>query len=146
VGFVTQSFFIGVGATLANGLPYLFRRLGVTGSTESGIPFTVQYSFKIGACVFLLAVLWTVITSKEYPPDDLEAFRKRRSAQRGLFAWLREIISAIREMLREIVSAIREMPLTMKQLAVVQVFTWLGLFCMWMFFGLMTARHVFGAP
>jgi maltose/moltooligosaccharide transporter len=134
VGFVTQSFFIGVGATLANGLPFIFRRFGVTGSTESGIPFTVQYSFKIGACVFLVAVLWTVITSKEYPPDDLETFRNRRSAHRGLFAGLREISSAI-----------REMPGTMKQLAVVQVFTWLGLFCMWMFFGLMTARHVFGA-
>ena len=134
VGFVTQSFFIGVGATLANGLPFIFRRFGVSGSTESGIPFTVQYSFKIGACVFLLAVLWTVITSKEYPPDNLEAFRNRRSERRGLFAGLGEISSAI-----------REMPGTMKQLAVVQVFTWLGLFCMWMFFGLMTARHVFGA-
>jgi maltose/moltooligosaccharide transporter len=134
VGFVTQSFFIGVGATLANGLPFLFRRFGVTGSTESGIPFTVQYSFKIGACVFLLAVLWTVITSKEYPPDDLEAFRERRSARRGILAGLSDVFSAV-----------REMPATMKQLAVVQVFTWLGLFCMWMFFGLMTARHVFGA-
>jgi maltose/moltooligosaccharide transporter len=39
----------------------------------------------------------------------------------------------------------REMPQTMKQLAVVQFFTWLGLFCMWMFFGLMTSYHVFGA-
>ena len=54
VGFVMQSFFIGIGASLANALPYIFRFLGVTGRTPSGIPFTVQYSFKIGAVVFLL--------------------------------------------------------------------------------------------
>jgi len=45
----------------------------------------------------------------------------------------------------EVSSAIREMPATMKQLAVVQFFTWLGLFCMWMFFGLATAQQLFGA-
>jgi maltose/moltooligosaccharide transporter len=134
VGFVMQSFFIGIGATLANGLPYIFRQLGVSGRTASGIPLTVQYSFKIGAAAFLLCVLWTVLTSKEYPPDNLEEFRRRKAETRG-----------IGNALKEIVSAIGEMPQTMKQLAVVQVFTWLGLFCMWMFFGLMTSRQVFGA-
>src|SRR5436190_13105017 len=64
-GFVMQSFFIGIGASLANALPYLFRYFGVTGRTPSGIPLTVQYSFKLGAGVFLLAVLWTVFTTKE---------------------------------------------------------------------------------
>src|SRR2546423_7875123 len=64
-GFIMQSFFIGIGATLANCLPKIFRMLGVTGATASGIPLTVQYSFKIGAVVFLLAVLWTVFTTKE---------------------------------------------------------------------------------
>ncbi|HJQ22574.1 MAG TPA: MFS transporter [Blastocatellia bacterium] len=135
VGFVMQSFFIGVGATLANGLPYLFRNLGVTGRTASGIPLTVQYSFKIGAAAFLLCVLWTVITSKEYPPENLDEFRRKQAEARGTGGLL----------LKEIAAALREMPKTMKQLAVVQVFTWLGLFCMWMFFGLMTSRHVFGA-
>jgi len=48
-------------------------------------------------------------------------------------------------LIREIYSAIAEMPQTMKQLAVVQFFTWLGLFCMFLFFTLATARHVFGA-
>jgi maltose/moltooligosaccharide transporter len=137
-GFVMQSFFIGVGATLANSLPYIFRYLGVTGRTASGIPLTVQYSFKIGAAAFLLAVLWTVLTSKEYPPEDLEQFERKRAEHKGLIA----LISAL---LREIFSAIQEMPATMKQLALVQLFTWLGLFCMWLFFGLMTSYHVFNA-
>src|SRR5215831_3504126 len=134
IGFVMQSFFIGVGATLANVLPYLFRKAGVTGRTASGIPLTVQYSFRIGAIAFLLCVLWTVLRSREYPPDDIDEFKRKRDAQRGLASGLREIGSAI-----------RAMPHTMGQLAIVQVFTWLGLFCMWLFFGLMTARHVFDA-
>jgi maltose/moltooligosaccharide transporter len=134
-GFVMQSFFIGVGATLANALPYIFRKSGVTGTTVSGIPLTVQYSFKIGAVAFLLAVLWTVFSSKEYPPENLKEFERLKKEHRGIGAGIAEILAAI-----------KEMPVTMKQLAFVQVFTWLGLFCMWMFFGLATAYHVFGAP
>lgn len=137
-GFVMQSFFIGIGATLANALPYIFRYLGVTGRTASGIPLTVQYSFKIGAVVFLIAVLWTIVTTKEYPPEDLAEFQRKRAEHKGF-------VALIRGLLKEITSAIRDMPATMKQLAVVQLFTWLGLFCMWLFFGLMTSYHVFGA-
>jgi len=144
VGFVMQSFFIGIGATLANGLPYLFRQFGVTGRTASGIPLTVQYSFKIGAAAFLLCVLWTVLTSKEYPPENIEEFRRKQAATRGTGVF-GKLINVVGELLSEIVGALVEMPQTMKQLAVVQVFTWLGLFCMWMFFGLMTSRHIFGA-
>jgi maltose/moltooligosaccharide transporter len=133
-GFVMQSFFIGIGASLANALPFLFRAMGVTGNTASGIPLTVKYSFQVGAVVFLLAVLWTVFTTTEHPPEDMEAFQREKRERGGLSA-----------LFAEIGSAIREMPRTMKQLAVVQFFTWLGLFCMWMFFGLAVASHVFGA-
>jgi maltose/moltooligosaccharide transporter len=144
-GFVMQSFFIGVGATLANTLPWLFRQAGVSGTTASGIPLTVQYSFKIGAVVFLLAVLWTVVTTKEYPPEDIEEFERRRRATYGNATGLAKVLRVISELLSEISHAIREMPATMKQLAVVQIFTWLGLFCMWIFFGLTTSYRVFGA-
>src|SRR5215207_2600703 len=136
-GFVMQSFFIGIGQTLANVLPYIFRRAGVDapGATPaSAIPTSINYAFRIGAVAFLLCVLWTVLTSKEYPPEDMEEFRRKQRERRGVGAYFSEITSAI-----------REMPATMKRLAVVQFFTWLGLFCMWMFFGLMTSYHVFGA-
>jgi maltose/moltooligosaccharide transporter len=129
-----QSFFIGIGASLANGLPYLFRTWGVTGRTDSGVPLTVQYSFTIGAAACLVAVAWTVVSSRAYPPDDLTAFKNNRDRTRGVSAGLSEIWLAI-----------RDMPRVMMQLAVVQTFTWLGLFCMWLFFGLATARQVFGA-
>jgi len=147
-GFVMQSFFIGVGASLANVLPFLFRSYGVdadyqrrvaaaeaAGASLREVPPSVVYSFEIGAAVFFLAVLWTVLTSREYPPEDMEEFERMRRERRGAGHALREILVAI-----------REMPQTMKQLAVVQFFTWLGLFCMWMFFGLMTSYHVFDAP
>jgi maltose/moltooligosaccharide transporter len=134
-GYIMQAFFIGVGATLANALPIILRNMGVTGTTPSGIPLTVYYAFKIGAAVFLLAVLYTVFTSKEYPPEKPDEFI-RLKAQRG----------GLKKFFAEIFAAFREMPATMKQLAVVQFFTWLGLFCMWMFYGLATAYKVFDAP
>lgn len=138
-GFIMQSFFIGIGATMANALPLIFRNCGVTGYAANHVPLTVQYSFKIGAAMFLLCVLWTVFFSNEYPPEDMEAFEKHRAANPGITGLLKEVF-------QEIPQAVREMPKTMKQLAIVQVFTWLGLFCMWMFFGLTTAYHVFQAP
>jgi maltose/moltooligosaccharide transporter len=144
-GFVMQSFFIGIGASLANALPWLFRQYGVTGTTPSGIPLTVQYSFKIGAVVFLLSVLWTVFTTREYPPENIEEFERTRRATYGNATGIARVFRVVAELLREISSAFGNMPTTMKQLAVVQFFTWLGLFCMWMFFGLTTSYHVFGA-
>jgi maltose/moltooligosaccharide transporter len=129
-----QSFFIGIGASIASSLPYLFSWIGVTGSTASGIPLTVKYSFYLGAVVFLGAVLWTILTSPEYPPEDLAAFEERKKSSKSIGHFFNEIVSAL-----------RTMPVTMKQLALVQLSTWLGLFCMWLFFGLATAKHVFGA-
>src|SRR5687768_8396478 len=135
LGFVMQSFFIGIGQTLANALPYLFTAVGVVGVMASGIPLSVEYSFKIGAIVFLVAVLWTVLTTKEYPPEDMEAFERLKREHKGIGAGFAEIASSL-----------AQMPATMKQLAVVQFFTWFALPCMWQFFGIATARHVFGAP
>ncbi|HEV2828027.1 MAG TPA: MFS transporter, partial [Pyrinomonadaceae bacterium] len=151
-GFAMQSFFIGIGATLANALPYIFRSLGVdergVGAAAEAvriIPASVSYSFKIGAVAFLVCVLWTVLTTKEYPPENMAEFERKRRETYGDAQGLAKVLRIISELLREISGAMREMPKTMKQLAVVQFFTWLGLFCMWMFFGLMTSYHIFRA-
>ncbi len=133
-GFVMQSFFIGLGATFAGWLPLAFRRFGVSGNTDSGIPLTLKYAFQLGAAAFLIAVLWTVFTTKEYPPENMAEFERMRREKKGLAAGVSEIMSAL-----------REMPKTMRQLAPVQIFTWLGLFCMWLFYVPAVARHVFGA-
>jgi len=135
LGFVMQSFFIGIGQTLANGLPYLFTYLGLVGVMATGIPLSVDYSFKIGAVVFLIAVLWTVVSSSEYPPENMEEFERMKRERKGILAGFAEIFSSV-----------AEMPATMKRLAVVQFFTWFALPCMWQFFSLAIARHVFFAP
>ena len=133
-GFVMQSLMIGIGASLANALPWVFAKLGVSGNTASGIPLSVRYSFQVGALVFLVAVLWTVFTTSEFPPEDMAAFERQRRERRGAHA-----------LLTEIGTSLRGMPATMRQLAIVQLLTWLGLFCMWLFFVPTVARHVFGA-
>ncbi len=135
-GFAMQSFFIGVGQTLANVLPWVLGAwLGVSGALASGIPKTTYIAFLIGAAAFLGAVLWTVLFSREEPPADLETFRREQKEKGG----------GLLGGFKEIVPALAEMPGTMKQLAVVQFFTWFAFPCMWQFFGISVARHVFHA-
>jgi maltose/moltooligosaccharide transporter len=136
-GFAMQSLFIGLGAVIASALPYLLTNLFHVPATPGAgtIPFAVRLSFYIGAGAFLGAVLWTIVTTKEYPPDNLAEFHKQKAERSGLAAGAREIVTSI-----------REMPRTMRQLAWVQICTWLALFCMWLYFPVAVARNVFGAP
>ncbi len=135
-GFAMQSLFIGLGAVIASSLPYLLTNVFHVASTSAHgtIPFTVRMSFGIGAVAFLGAVLWTILTTAEYPPDDMEAFKRQKAEHTGLAGNVAEIVNAI-----------GEMPRTMGQLAWVQICTWLGLFCMWLYFPVAVARNVFGA-
>jgi maltose/moltooligosaccharide transporter len=136
-GFAMQSLFIGLGAVVASALPWILTNYFHLSSTVSGhaIPLTVRVSFYIGAAAFFVAVLWTIITTPEYPPEDLEAFRHRKAQSKGLLTHAGEILQSI-----------RDMPGTMRQLAPVQLLTWLGLFCMWLYFPVAVAWNVFGAP
>ena len=137
-GFAMQSLFIGLGASIASALPWLLTHVFHVGGERSvghSIPLPVRLAFYIGAPIFLGAVLWTIATTKEYPPDDIEAFRQANAENSGLGHNLSEIFGAI-----------RAMPVTMRQLSLVQVSTWLGLFCMWLYFPPAVARNVFGAP
>ncbi|MFC4763743.1 MFS transporter [Dyella koreensis] len=99
LGYAMQSFFIGVGSVVASMLPWLLTRMGVSNDPgASGIPDTVKYAFYIGGAVVLGAVSWTVISSREYPPDALRAFDSerpvdhaqvdKRSAHRYGLLWL----------------------------------------------------------
>jgi maltose/moltooligosaccharide transporter len=136
-GFAMQSLFIGLGAVIASAMPWMLSNWFHLGAGAAGhaIPLTVRVSFYSGAAVFLGAVLWTIVTTREYPPEDLETFRQRKAEKRGLLTNAGEILDSI-----------AEMPCTMRQLAPVQILTWLGLFCMWLYFPVAVARNVFGAP
>jgi len=79
MGFAMQSFFIGIGAYFASKLPLILTHYGVENTAPLGIiPDSVKYSFYIGGVAFLIAVLWTVITSKEYSPEELAAFENHK--------------------------------------------------------------------
>ena len=137
-GFAMQSFFIGIGAVVASALPWILTNwFGVRGGSSEGsaIPFTVKFSFYVGAFAFIAAVLWTILRTKEYPPENLETFRekRKRSVKPGVF-------------FKDIFASIVKMPSTMRKLAWVQLFSWMGLFCMWLYFPVTVARNVFGAP
>lgn len=137
-GFAMQALFIGLGAVIASMMPWLLGDVFHVGAGEAAgrIPLAVRISFYAGCASFLGAVLWTIFTTKEYPPEDMAAFEKMKQEKTG-------IGSAVSEIARDVLA----MPKTMRRLAWVQIFTWLGLFCMWLYFGVAVARNIFhGAP
>ena len=134
-GYAMQSVMIGAGAVIASFLPQILTALGVSTEAPIGhIPNTVKYSFYIGAVVLFTAVLITVRSTPEYPPQDMEAFKKLQ-AQRG----------SITKTLTEMWHAFTTMPSTMKRLAVVQFFTWAAFMIMWVYFTPGIAAAVFHA-
>lgn len=139
LGFAVQTFFIGSGIILAAAMPYILPWLGFDVSEEVSelqrIPDYVKFPFLIGAVVLLGAVIWTIIKTPEYPPADIDAFKK---ANKNKNAFLNAFV--------EIYKAAKNMPKTMKQLWWVKFFTWFGLPIMWSYLGLAIARHCFDAP
>lgn len=133
-GFAMQSFFIGIGAVVASALPWIFTNVFNVSNTapEGIIPDSVKWSFYIGALAFFSAVSWTVFRTREYPPDDLEAFRAE-NAKIGVFDGLKEAFMGI-----------FQMPKTMVQLAFVQFFSWFALFAMWIYTTSAVTSHVYG--
>jgi maltose/moltooligosaccharide transporter len=122
-GFAMQSFFIGAGSVIAAMLPWVFTNwFGVSNTAEAGvIPDSVKWSFYLGGFAFLLAVMYTVFTTKEFPPEDIEAFRKENKK------------TTLAQAFTEPFTGIFKMPRTMRQLAWVQFFTWFALFAMWIY-------------
>ena len=135
-GFVMQSLMIGLGGSIASALPWMMTNwMHFSNTAASGIiPDNVKWSFYIGAFFFLAAVLYTVLTSKEYPPPDLGFKEKVKESNRGFGGGVKEIFEAI-----------MNMPKRMKILSLVQFFTWPGLFLMWFFYNTAVARNIFHA-
>ncbi len=134
-GFVVQTLIIGVSTWVASNLPKLISSLGVSNESDPGVvPMSVKIAFGIGAVIFLAAILYTVFTTDEYPPEDMEAFRVEQKAKAGLVNTLKEVGKNI-----------ADMPLTMKKLGVVQFFSWFAFFCMWSMANPALTDHVFEA-
>jgi len=204
VGFSMQSFFIGIGAIVASALPYMMTNwFGIANTAGAGeIPDSVKFSFYIGGAVFLLAVLYTVFSTKEYSPEELKKFsdeEKKLSQSKtsitdlisassfnkngliwilvglvgsailhfvlhendfGLYVlFVGSIIFGLLQLvaglftnqnktsggLVSILNDLYKMPKTMKQLAVVQFFSWFALFAMWIYTTPAVTHHIYGA-
>ncbi|WP_028296672.1 MFS transporter [Olivibacter sitiensis] len=136
-GFSVQTFLIGIGAVVGSWLPYVLAEyMGVSKTAPNGVvPDNVIYSFYTGAAILLTTVIWTVVTTKEYSPKELEAYAEAEGQQpeveekKGLLA---------------IVDDFRLMPQAMKQLGLVQFFSWFALFSMWVFTTPAIAVHIYG--
>jgi maltose/moltooligosaccharide transporter len=135
-GFAMQSLMIGLGGCIASALPWMMTNwMHFKNTAASGtIPDNVKWSFYIGAFFFLFAVMYTVFTTKEYPPADLSYRDKVKESHRGFGSGFKEITESI-----------MTMPKRMRQLALVQFFTWPGLFLMWFYYSTAVARNIFGA-
>ena len=133
LGFSTQTFLIGIGAVLGSWLPLIFAELfGVEKQASLGeVPDNVTLSFYVGAVVFLIAILWTVITTKEFPPDEYQKDDGKEPSKKGIVQIMHDFAA---------------MPDTMKQLGIVQFFSWFALFSMWVFSTPAIASHVYGLP
>jgi maltose/moltooligosaccharide transporter len=133
-GFLTQSFFTGLGITLANLSLEFFRNI-ITGETttndgRSGIPYWVFGSFFVGAVCSIGTVLWSVSKTPEIPPTD-EELKELRAHKGGLFGPFREIAGAI-----------KDMPPMLWQLALVYFFQWYAMFCYWQFISHSIAKSI----
>jgi len=132
-GFLTQSFFTGLGITLANLSLYFFQQLW-TGEASTGIPYWVFGAFFVGAFCSIVSVLWSVRKTPEIPPDAEELAALRNSRESG--------IQVILAPFKEIFNAISSMPPTLWQLALVYLFQWYAMFCYWQYVSHSIAKSV----
>ncbi len=141
-GYSMQSVFIGAGAVIASSLPWLFTHVfGIVDESKTGvIPLSVRLSFYLGAIAFLGAVLWTIFSTKEYPPADMEKFMAEKNTMSA-----KGFMDKITHSVSEIAHLIFHMPKVMRQISLVQFFTWPGLFLMWFYFSTAVAYNVLGA-
>ena len=132
-GFALQSFFIGTGAVVASMLPWLLTNwFGVSNEAPQGqIPASVRFSFYLGAAAFLIAVVWTVVSSKEYSPEEMASF--------GIAAKPESHGNVLQTILDDLLA----MPKTMQQLALAQFFSWFALFAMWIYTTTAVTSHLY---
>jgi maltose/moltooligosaccharide transporter len=200
-GFAMQSFFIGTGAVIASAMPWVMSNwLGISNVAEAGaIPDSVRYSFYLGGGAYFISVMWTVISTREYSPEQLAAFEAERTktmnvaaaspaapppasfSKAGIYwllaggaltllivilglekelyllgigfmvfgallflaSWLQGRRATANGFL-EVMEDLFSMPRTMKQLAVVQFFSWFALFAMWIYTTAAVTSHHYG--
>ncbi len=133
-GFAIQTFLIGIGAVAGSALPTILAKLGYSQEAGvSGVADNIRFSFYIGAAVFITAILVTVIFSKEFAPAEYAKYHGQD-----------DTAVKNKSSILDIFTDFKNMPRTMKQLGLVQFFSWFALFSMWVFTTDAVATHVYG--
>lgn len=137
LGYSVQTVIIGLGAVVGSWLPYILSNWFNVPSTagEGEVPLHLILSFVIGALAIIVTVLITIFSTKEYTPEELEKFEEQEG---------REVVKVEKPQLSEIFKDFKKMPITMKQLGLVQFFTWFALFGMWVYATPAIAHHIYG--
>jgi maltose/moltooligosaccharide transporter len=137
IGFSVQTCLIGLGAVVGSCLPYIFTHWFHVSSTapQGQVEDSVKYSFYLGGTILLLTVLWTIIRTKEYSPEEYARFHPTEEVEQKPKSGIAEILSDL-----------KKMPRTMKQLGLVQFFSWFALFSMWVFTTPAIAAHIYHVP
>ncbi|MCQ4140021.1 MFS transporter [Chryseobacterium sp. EO14] len=133
IGFSVQTILIGIGAVIGSDLPNWLTKLGISNEAPKGfVADNVIYSFYIGAAVLIISILYTIITTKEYSPEEFASFEGGKE--------IAEEKSKMSDIFKDFANA----PSQMKKLGIVQFFSWFALFTMWVFTTSALATHHFG--
>lgn len=139
LGFLMQSFLTGLGTTLANFTPAILVSIGffaLTDKMENGIPVSTYWAFGLGAFFSTATVLYSVFTTKEYPPSEEQMKRIEEAKKENTFT----------KTIEEIAHAFRDMPLTMRQIIPMMFFSWYAMFCYWQYLTSTLAISQYGFP
>lgn len=132
-GFAIQACLIGIGAVAGSYMTTILAWLGFSQeSGANGVANNIKYSYYIGSTIFIIAILVTVFFSKEYPPEEYERYHGHADQKQENGG------------LGQIVTDFLKMPRTMRQLGLVQFFSWFAMFTMWVFTSPAVATHVYG--
>ena len=134
LGFLTQSFFTGLGITLANLTPGILIALGILGinaRSSNHIPYTTYAAFFIGGVVSIGSIMFSCLTTKEVPlpPAEIQKIKQQPKGIASIF--------------KDIIAAFKVMPITMRKLGVVYLFNWYGMFIYWQFITLCLAKTIY---
>ncbi|KGJ88087.1 hypothetical protein ND16A_2640 [Thalassotalea sp. ND16A] len=143
LGYSIQSLLINIGAVIGSILPFVLTNVvGLENTAKVGeVAPSVTWAFYLGATVLLGSVLWTVFRTKEHPPEDFYAFR---GIDAQAIAQEQKQKKSLRGSLVEFFRLMKTMPQTMKQLAIVQFFSWFALFIMWVYSMPAITQYIWG--
>lgn len=138
VGYSVQSLLINIGAVIGSILPFVLTNvIGLENTSKAGeVAPSVVWAFYLGATVLLGSVLWTVFRTKEYAPADYARYKGLETEETQVAK------KPMGERLTHFFSLVVNMPGTMKQLAVVQFFSWFSLYIMWVYTTPAITQHI----